>query len=180
MMQKEILLADGIKHIAMNGKLGAFFRLWHLQLQAMKAGKGPEPQVFMVLDGSGQFFQKGQVDGAVDAVNHGLWHLQGLDQMVGKFLIHVAFHFKPHDGAVLPLPQLGLYRSQKVRSILLRYVKIHITDNSVGAGVIYLVAMKETGEEFPDNVLQKDEIIWGIREPQESGEKFWNPKCGKS
>ena len=111
-MQQEILLADGVKHIAMNGKFGAFPGLGHLQLQAVEAGKGLVPQLLMTFDGSGQLLQKSQVNGAMDAVDHGLRHLQGLDEMVSQFLVHGAFHFQPHDRAMLTFPELGLHRPQ--------------------------------------------------------------------
>ena len=44
---------------------------------------------------------------------------------------------------------------------------------------VLLNELEEAGKELPDDVLQKDEIIGGVRQPQEAGEELRHPKGGK-
>ena len=99
MVQQEILLADGGKHIA-----AVLVQLGHLQLQAMEAGKGLIAQILMACYRPGQLLQERQVDGAVDAVDHCLRYLQDVDEMLRQGLVHGVLHFQPHHGAMLALP----------------------------------------------------------------------------
>ncbi len=148
-------------------------RLLVLALQARLGDRGPGlvAQLRPAARRVGHVAEVGEVDQPVDVVDLAVFEPQRVDQLGAQLRVHPGGDLEPHDLAEAAPAQLVLHRLQQVVG-LVGDREVGVAGDPEVAVVDHLGAGEERVEVGRDRLLQRDEDLVSLADPQEAAEQL--------
>ena len=170
-MQEDILLPDLFKHITVRGegrnRLGCGITLFLEMVEAEKPV---------------HFHQKGQIQGAVNAVNILIAYGKLLLDNGKETFVNPLFHLQTDGLSPLPFFQLFFNLLEKILGFILLQGKVSVSHDTERIGAHNVIAQKELMDIPLDHLLQKNHrflLIFPCGYAHDSGENAWHLYGGK-